>query len=97
MAQAAVMPRQQQEQAALRTPGKPPLSPQLDNSLITSTVRKRKGAPAAAAAAAVPPLCRLLLGGQAPSPAACVLPRSLTASPTALPRPQATPLSWRSS
>jgi hypothetical protein len=31
-------------QDQLLTPGKQPLSPQLDNSLITSTVRKRKGA-----------------------------------------------------
>ncbi len=46
MAQAAVMlrPRQQDPAAApLATPGKPPLSPAMDTSLITSTVRKRKG------------------------------------------------------
>lgn len=46
MAQAAVMlrPRQQDLAAApMLTPGKPPLSPALDTSLITSTVRKRKG------------------------------------------------------
>jgi hypothetical protein len=43
MAQACVMaPPRPQDQ--LLTPGKQPLSPQLDNSLITSTVRKRKGA-----------------------------------------------------
>ena len=46
MAQAAVMlrPRQQDPAAApILTPGKPPLSPAMDTSLITSTVRKRKG------------------------------------------------------
>lgn len=46
MAQAAVMlrPRQQDPAAApMATPGKPPLSPAMDSSLITSTVRKRKG------------------------------------------------------
>lgn len=36
--------RQQQQQQQLFAPlGKPPLSPQLDSSLITSSVRKRKG------------------------------------------------------
>lgn len=44
MAQACVLMRPRQEQ--LFTPGKLPLSPQMDNTLITSTVRKRKGDPA---------------------------------------------------
>ncbi len=42
MAHTCVIMRPRQE---LFTPGKPPLSPQADNSLITSTVRKRKGEP----------------------------------------------------
>jgi hypothetical protein len=50
MAQACVLMRPRQEQ--LFTPGKLPLSPQMDNTLITSTVRKRKGEKAFAAAAA---------------------------------------------
>lgn len=41
MAQACLMSRPIAEQQLL-TPGKQPLSPQPDNSLITSTVRKRK-------------------------------------------------------
>ncbi|EFN59719.1 hypothetical protein CHLNCDRAFT_133291, partial [Chlorella variabilis] len=44
MAQSCVMMRPRQEH--LFTPGKPPLSPQPDTSLITSTVRKRKVDPA---------------------------------------------------
>lgn len=45
MAQACAMlqPRDQQQQQQLCTPGKQPLSPQLDTSLITSAARKRKG------------------------------------------------------
>lgn len=35
--------QQQQQQRQLCTPGKQPLSPQADTSLITSAVRKRKG------------------------------------------------------
>ena len=54
---------QQGRQQQLYSPlGKPPLSPQLDSSLITSSVRKRKGELAAARAAQLLSLQGVLAG-----------------------------------